>query len=121
MARFMVLIHGNESRWEAMTAQEMQQIDEAHRTFRERVGAAVLSSGQLASSRCALVLRRNAAGGGPAITEGPFGETTEVLGGYYVVEATDRGQVTAWVEGLAELTHDHSWVEVWPLVDAPAS
>jgi len=116
MARYLILIHGNESRWTSMSDAEGEQIDDAHRAFRDRAGAAVLASGELQRSAAAATIR-DVADGVPIVTEGPYAESEEVVGGFYLISAADRDEAVSLAAGLAEVTHDHSWVEVWPLVD----
>jgi hypothetical protein len=115
MANYLILIYGDEQRWDTMSAAEMREIDEGHRIFTERAGAAIRAAGQLESSGTAATLR--AGGGEPLITDGPFMETKEVLGGFYVIEAKDRDEAISLAGCLAEVRHDHSGVQVHPLVD----
>jgi hypothetical protein len=116
MARYLILIYGNEARWNAMSEADMKEIDEGHRAFRAKAGTAVLSAGQLESSEAATTLR-DIQQGTPVITDGPYAETKEVLGGYYVIRAGDLDEAISYASVLAEVGHDHSGVEVRPLVD----
>jgi hypothetical protein len=54
-------------------------------------------------------------GGSPVTTDGPFAETKETLGGYYVVEVADLDEALAW----AARTPAARWgrVEVRPVID----
>jgi hypothetical protein len=36
------------------------------------------------------------AGGKPLVTDGPFAETKEVLGGYWIIEVASRAEAIAW-------------------------
>ena len=116
MAQYLVLVYGNEQRWDSMRPQEMQQIDDGHLAFREKAGAAILASGQLESSATAVTLRVGS-GGEYLVSDGPFQETKEVLGGFYLVEASNRDEVVLLASLLAEVRHDHSGVEITRLVD----
>lgn len=116
MARYLVLIYGNEARWNSMTKAEQQQIDDGHRIFLENAGTAVLASAQLEGTETATTLR-GIDQGTPVITDGPYAEAKEVLGGFYVVRADDLDQATTYASVLAEVAHDHSCVEVRPLID----
>lgn len=115
MAKYLLLIYGNEQRWQGMSGQEMAQIDEGHRAFHTKAATAILASGQLEPSTMATTLRAGS-NGRPAVTDGPFLETKEVVGGFYLVEAKDLDEVIALASGLAEASHDHSGVEIVPLV-----
>jgi hypothetical protein len=50
-------------------------------------------------------------------TDGPFLETKEALGGYYVHEASDLDEAIALASRLPEVSGGHSGVEVRPLVN----
>jgi hypothetical protein len=115
MAKYLVLIYGDERRWEAAPAEERARIVDGHAAFRAKAGAAVLASGELEATGTATSLR-SGAGGRPAITDGPFLETKEVLGGFYVLDAADLDEAISLAAGLPELSQDHSGVEVRPLV-----
>lgn len=99
-----------------MRPEEMQQIDDGHRAFVAKAGAAILASGQLESPSTAVTLRA-----GPGLEylacDGPFQETKEVMGGFYLVEASGRDEVISLASLLAEVRHDHSGVEITRLVD----
>src|SRR4051794_41438267 len=38
------------------------------------------------------------AGGRPVVTDGPFAETKEVLGGYWMIEVASRDEAIAWAK-----------------------
>jgi hypothetical protein len=116
MARYLILIYGSEARWNAMTPEQGQEIDEGHRAFRAKAGTAVLASGELEGSETATTLR-GIEQGRPVITDGPYAESKEALGGFYVVRAKDLDEAISYASVLAEVGHDHSCVEVRPLVD----
>ena len=111
MTKYLVLIYGDEQRWNGMSPDEKRQIDDGHRAFRERAGDAILASGQLAPTTQAMSVRTPS-----LVTDGPFLETKEVVGGFYLVEAPDRDSVLSLVGDLAEVAHDHSGLEITPLV-----
>jgi hypothetical protein len=116
MARFMVLIYGDEQRWSTMPDSEMAEIDAGHRAFQAKAGPAVLAAGQLEPPTMATTVRRGARPGALAVTDGPFLETKEVVGGFYLLEAGDLDEVLELVALLHEVRADHSGVEVTPLV-----
>jgi len=114
MSKYMLLIYGDEQQWETISAEDMAEIDAGHVAFQKRAGDRILASGQLEPSSTATTLR----GGGeaPAVTDGPFLETKEVLGGFYLIEAADLDEAVALSRELAEVRHAHSGVEIKPLV-----
>jgi len=117
MAKFLALIYGDERRWESMSAQEQQRIDEGHRTFNEKAGPAVLFGAALDLKASPVTLRAgSSAGRRPTVTDGPFTEAKEVVGGFYLLEAPDFNAAVALAEQFPEVEFDHSGVEVRPLL-----
>lgn len=115
MARYFIAISGDEQRWDAMTAEDWDVIDEGHRRFRERAGSSILADGQLEGRRDWTTVRA-AADGTPTVVDGPFAETKEMLGGFYLVDVPTKADAVALAELLGEARADHSGVEVIPLV-----
>jgi hypothetical protein len=117
MAKYLILIYGDEHAWAAASPPERQRIKQGHAAFQAAAGAAVLSGQELQPSATATSLRAGQAGR-PTITDGPFAETKEGLGGYYLIEAADLDEAIALAGRLPEATADHSGVEIRPVVEA---
>ena len=79
---------------------------------------ACLDGAQLQPISSATTLRES--GGRPLITDGPFADTKEILGGFYIVEAADLDAATALAERIP-VTRFGGAVEIRPLVAAPAT
>ncbi|MFF5232509.1 YciI family protein [Dactylosporangium sp. NPDC000521] len=116
MAKYLVLIYGDEQRWDAESPQERRAKDEGHRAFAATGGARVLGGHELESSSTATTLRGND-GGGLLTTDGPFLEAKEALGGFYVIEAADLDAAISLAALLPELSSGHGGVEIRPIVD----
>ncbi|MGN6742036.1 MAG: YciI family protein [Amnibacterium sp.] len=69
------------------------EVSASYRRFMERRAGALRGGAALEAAATATSLRRD--GDGFAITDGPFAEAKEVLGGYYVVEAADLDEALA--------------------------
>ena len=52
------------------------------------------------------------------VTDGPFAETKEWLGGFYVIEAPDLDVALDHASGMPNIGYGH--VEVRPLMQVPA-
>ena len=87
--RFLFLIHGDTEAEAAMSPDERHAIVGEHIAYaamlRER-GVHVL--GEALSGEAAVVHP----GGTPLVTDGPFAETKEAVGGFYVVECASRDE-----------------------------
>ena len=100
---WVVLLHGDEKAWEtadeATRAAAYADHDAFSAACAER-GHTIVGGHELVSSSRAVVVRNDA--DGPAVTDGPYAETVEQLGGYYVVETDD-------VQDLARLVVTVLW------------
>ena len=114
MAKYLVLIYGDEQQWDTMSVLEEQRIDDGHVAFIAAAGAGVLAGGALQPSATATSLR-GGPDGRPVVTDGPFLETKEALGGYYLLEAADLDAAIALAGRLPELGAGHSGVEIRPI------
>jgi hypothetical protein len=87
MAQYLILIYEDETQYATATPEVLNEVMQAHNTFAGQVeehGAKLLGGNALQSTGTATSIR-----GGSEVTDGPFVETKEVLGGYYLVEAPD--------------------------------
>jgi hypothetical protein len=76
----------------------------------EAADAFVLSA-RLSEPSQAKVVRRGA--GRPKSTDGPFAETKEYLGGFYLIEASDIGAAVEWASRVSDAIGEP--IEVRPL------
>lgn len=91
MTEYVVLLPGDESRWEAASAEERAATYARHAEFSrllEERGHRVTGGSELTHSRTARVVRRTP-DGGHTVTDGPYTEAVEQLSGFYVVESDD--------------------------------
>jgi hypothetical protein len=116
MAKYMLLIYGDAQQWDAMTPEQWQTHGEAHGAFNEAAGEKVTGGEQLELAQTATTLRTDGAGS-VLTTDGPFLETKEVLGGFYLLEAADLDEAIKLASRLPEVHASHSGVEIRPVVD----
>jgi len=82
--KYLLLIYDNEKRWEA--GYDQSELAE-YRKFGEEFKGAILGGHALKPTRTATMVRIK--DGKRITTDGPFAETKEQLGGYYLIEAKD--------------------------------
>ena len=116
MAKYMLLIYGDPAQWDAMSPEQSKAHDASHVAFTAAAGPRVIGGEQLESTPAATALRMNPAGE-ILISDGPFVETKETVGGYYIVDASDLDEVIALPSQLPEVKAQHSGVEIRPLVE----
>ncbi len=117
MAQYMFLLFDNEEWYDNVTPEEWQQAMKLHGAFAEAVekaGARILGGEALERSSTASTVKQHD-GGEPLVTDGPFIETKEALGGFYLIEARDLDQALE----LAKLCPSGN-IEVRPVMDTSA-
>ena len=114
MAKYLVLIYGNEQAWSAAPEAWHQANATAHGAFHAAAGSAIVSANELEPIAAAVSVRRGPAGR-PSATDGPFIDTKEVIGGYYVLEAPNLTEAVRLAGQLPEATATHGGVEIRPI------
>jgi hypothetical protein len=119
--KYMLLIYHDEQSWAAISESDRQQIFADYRKLREQL----LNSGQFVTgsqlqpiSTATSVRVRD---GKELVTDGPFAETHEQLGGYFLIEAENLDEATSIAARIPSAKT--GTIEVRPLVEtaAPAS
>jgi len=88
--QFLLLLYENEQRWaNGYPASEMAE----YGAFGKECQAAIKGGNALQPTKAAATMRVR--DGKPMATDGPFAETKEQLGGYYLIEAKDRDEALA--------------------------
>ena len=86
MSQYMILIYEDEAGYETATPELLGEVMEAHNRFAagvEGLGAKLLGGDALQPVTTATSVR------GSDVTDGPFVETKEALGGFYIIDAPD--------------------------------
>ena len=116
--KYMLLIYHDEQSWAGITESERQQIYADYRKLREQL----LTSGQFVTgsqlqpiSTATSVRVRD---GKELVTDGPFAETHEQLGGYFLIEAENLDEATSIAARIPSAKT--GTIEVRPLVETAA-
>jgi len=87
MALYTILIYEDEAGYASATPEVLGEVMQAHNDFAAQVeqhGAKLIGGEALQPTGTATSVR-----GGSEVTDGPFVETKEALGGFYLVDAPD--------------------------------
>jgi len=118
--RYLALLGGDESQVPAPGTPERDAIHEGYVRFGQLAADAILGGEALMPGSTARTVRHGDGGGDPAatgeplVTAGPYTETTEVLGGFYVLEADTLDGAIALAREIPMASH--GWVALRPLV-----
>jgi hypothetical protein len=94
VAQYLILIYEDESAWDNADTETFGQIIRNHQEFNVNNAAVLRGGNALQPTTTASSLRREPSGR-VTVTDGPFAETKEALGGYYVIEAADLDEALA--------------------------
>lgn len=101
MTQYLLAVYGDETELAQMPAEKMQQAFEQVDKFNDEVrnaGAWVFANGLHPTSTATVVREVN---GEVVTTDGPYTETKEVLGGFWIIEAADLDVALGWARKAA--------------------
>lgn len=109
--KYMLLLMGNEEEWANASEAERQAVMAKHDAFSRALAArnGFVAGEELALSSTATTVRKG--GGKAVVSDGPFAEVTEHLGGFYLIEAADLDEALAFAKMLPED------VEIRPVIE----
>jgi hypothetical protein len=112
--QYMLLIHSSEDGWNALSEAEQNEMYAGYGAFTQAIKAkgAFVAGDQLAESSAATTVRVR--DGETLVTDGPFAETKEQLGGYYLVEAESIDEAIEWAAQIPGARY--GVIEVRPVV-----
>jgi hypothetical protein len=90
--KVLALIWADESRWEGFSKDEQEAWYEKYREFGRQADGKIFDGAELAPTRSATTVRVR--GDETIVTDGPFAETREQLGGFYVLDVADLDEAT---------------------------
>ena len=100
--RYMLLIYTREEGLPQRTREEMQQVMSGHFAVMNdaRARGALEKAEPLAKTNTATTVRIQ--NGAPIITDGPFAESKEIVGGYFIVKANSIDEAAAIAKGCPD-------------------
>jgi hypothetical protein len=96
MTQYLLAVYGDESEMAGISAEEMQRLYQQVEVFNTEVkeAGAWVFAGVLQPTGTAIVVRD--ADGKAVTAEGPYIETREQLGGFWIIEASDLDGALEW-------------------------
>jgi hypothetical protein len=113
MSQYLILIYEDEQSWATADADTSAASMAEHEAFGNKNGAALRGGAYLHPTNTATSLRRGS-DGDFVVTDGPFAESKEALGGYYLVEAASLDEA---LEIAKQVPAPFGGVEVRPVHD----
>jgi hypothetical protein len=106
MSEFVLLIVGDEEAYAALDEETGKRMYAQHTEFMDALKAAGVSSpysAEMAPTPVQVVRPRE---GGTVVTDGPYAETKEQLGGFYVVDVPTIDDAVGWARRIPLLSSD---------------
>ncbi|WP_405008248.1 YciI family protein [Kitasatospora purpeofusca] len=100
MAKYMLIMRGNDESTAKMMETPFDEILELMGRYNDeliRAGVLVAAEGLDDASKGVVVDRTGEA---PIVTDGPYGETKELFGGFYILDVASQDEAVAWAKRL---------------------
>ncbi|HZR94785.1 MAG TPA: YciI family protein [Gaiellaceae bacterium] len=113
--QYVLLIYGEESNWSDLPPDELRTMYAEYMALASDLRARnkLLGTNQLHPVATATTV--SVRDGEAIVTDGPFAETKEVLGGYFVVDADSLDDAIEWAQRIPAARHGR--VEIRPAID----
>jgi hypothetical protein len=117
--QYLALLYGDQSVWEAMSPEEREDVYKAYYAFSEEGGKAgvIVDGEELDSTTTATTVRVR--GDETLVTDGPYTELKEALGGFFVFECGSIEDACRWAAKIPGASHGA--VEVRPIYVDPSA
>jgi hypothetical protein len=118
--RYMFLIYSREHAPEG-SAEELEQLKAAHWAVMDETRRKGIFQGAEPLKPTATATTVRMEGGKPLILDGPFAETKEQLGGYYILDCNNLDEAIAWAAKIPTACKGgEGCIEIRPIADLPS-
>ncbi|MEU1887980.1 YciI family protein [Micromonospora sp. WMMD987] len=126
MAKYMLIMRGTDESFATMTETPFEEMLETMGRFNEeliRAGVLVAAEGLEDPAQSVVV---DYSADPPVVTDGPYGETKELFGGFYLIDVASKEEAVEWarrmpavsgskcevrrVPGIDEFPQDNEWI-----------
>jgi len=111
--QYLLMLYVNEAGWSTLSKTEQEQGTAAYMAYAEALSAAgaMMGSNRLQPSTTATTVRTTS--GKSQVLDGPYVDSKEQLGGYFLIDAPDLDAALAWAARCPAASH--GVVEVRPV------
>jgi len=115
--QYILLIYGNESDWMNLSADEMNEMYAQYEQFSEELEASGAMRGGSELKPVATASTVRVRNGKALVSDGPFAETKEQLGGFYLIDVANLDEAIKWAAKIPSALAGS--IEIRPLPDSP--
>ncbi len=118
--QYLLMLYADESGWKNMSKTEQEQGYAAYMAYTEALKKAGVWKGSNRLQPVATATTvKNGANGKPQVQDGPYADSKEQLGGYYLIDVPDLDAALSWASRCPAV--GHGTVEVRPVWALPAA
>jgi hypothetical protein len=114
--KFLLIMHLNPDVWDGLTEEERTEVAGGHGAFIDTItksGEMITTQALADPSQSAVVRVR---GGQPVVTDGPYLEAKEYLGGFYLIDCEDRERALELAAMIPDAKVEGMGIEVRPVM-----
>jgi hypothetical protein len=111
--QYLLLLHQREAGWNEMTPAQQQQGMAAYMAYNEALGKAGVIKGSNRLQPTANTTTVRIVDGKTQVLDGPYADSKEQLGGYYLIEVPDLDAALSWAARCPGA--GHGAIEVRPI------
>ena len=114
--KFLLIMHMNPAVWNNLTEEQQNAVGEGHGAFMETIkksGEMITTQALADPSQSAVVRVR---GGQPVVTDGPYLEAKEFLGGFYLIECENKARALELAAMIPDAKVDGLGIEVRQII-----
>jgi hypothetical protein len=115
--QYMLLIYSNENDWQNQAPEQLQEMYAAYGAFTEELIASGVMQGGSELKPITTATTVRVRGGKTLTMDGPFAETKEQLGGYYLIDVADLDQAIFWAAKIPSALNGS--IEIRPVAESP--
>jgi hypothetical protein len=110
--KFLLTMHLNPDVWDALTDDERNEIGGGHGAFMDTITASgeLITTQALADPSQSLVVRVR--GGRPVVTDGPYLEAKEYVGGFYLIDCDSKERAIELAALIPDAKVDGMGIEI---------
>lgn len=117
--QYLLLIYGNEKDWETMSEAEQGNVFAEHMEFTRAISEQGRLRGGEALQPTSTATTVRVRDGKTLTTDGPFAETREQLGGFYLIDAPNLDEAIAIAARIPDARSGS--IEVRPIMEIPSA
>jgi hypothetical protein len=117
MAKYMLIMRATDETWATMSEVSFDQMLETMGRFNEeliKAGVLLAAEGLDDASQGVVV---DFSGETPVVTDGPYGETKELFGGFYLLEVASKEEAVEWAKKLPAFPGSKCEIRRVPTID----